>query len=443
MLLVASYYFYMCWEPIYLILILITTLINYYCGIKISETESPSRRKYYLSLAVASTLGILFFYKYFNFFNENFRHIFSHYNLFYGVPAFRVLLPIGISFYIFQALSYSIDVYRKDKEPEKHLGIFALYVSFFPQLVAGPIERSTHLLPQFYRENDFDYQRVSDGINLILWGYFKKLVIADRLSIYVAAAYNNQMSHSGLTLFVATLFFSVQIYCDFSGYSDIAIGCAKIMGYDLMENFRRPYLSASVREFWRRWHISLSSWFKDYLYIPLGGNRVIMWRWHYNIFVVFLLSGLWHGANWTFVIWGALHGFYLIFSLWSKDYREKIAAYINLTQRPVLHRNLKIVTTFSLLIFSWIFFRANSINDAFDIINKILTFRGPLFMASNLVSSAFAFCFLMVVELKQEFFPGRLLLLNHSNEVIRDFSCAVLVIIILLLGVLYQFAFNK
>ena len=246
---------------------------------------------------------------------KNIQILFNHYNIFYEVPFFNVLLPVGISFYTFQTLSYTIDVYNNKTPAQKHLGVFAVYVSFFPQLVAGPIERSNHLLPQFFKEHKFSYDRVKSGLQKMLWGFFKKLVIANNLAILVNGVYNNVDNYTGAALLVATIFFTFQIYCDFSGYSDIAIGTARVMGFELRENFKRPYFSKSIQEFWQRWHITLSSWFKDYLYIPLGGNRVVKWKWYYNIIITFLLSGLWHGAEWTFIIWGALHGTYLVFSI--------------------------------------------------------------------------------------------------------------------------------
>lgn len=252
-----------------------------------------------------------------------------------------MLLPVGISFYTFQSLSYSIDVYRGEKEPERNFGKFALYVAFFPQLVAGPIERSTNLLPQFDRRISFDYDRFVSGLRLMLWGFFKKIVIADRLAIYVNEVYNSPAEFQGLTLILATYFFAFQIYCDFSGYSDIAIGAARIMGYDLMINFRQPYFSQSIAEFWKRWHISLSTWFKDYLYIPLGGNRVAKNRWYFNLMAVFLISGLWHGANWTFVLWGFLHGFYLVFSIWTQNIRDTISHAFRVDRFPALQRFFK------------------------------------------------------------------------------------------------------
>ena len=287
------------------------------------------------------------------------------------MPTFDVLLPVGISFYTFQTLSYSIDVYRGRKTPETHLGIFALYVAFFPQLVAGPIERSHRLLHQFYQQHNFDHRRVSDGLKLMAWGLFKKVVIADRLAIVVNNVYNDPTAYAGIPLLVATYFFAFQIYCDFSGYSDIAIGAAQIMGIDLMQNFKQPYFSRSIPEFWRRWHISLSSWFKDYLYIPLGGNRLSQPRVYLNLMLVFVISGLWHGANWTFLIWGALHGSYILVTLWTTDLRRKAEALLGLTRRPVLLAGLQVFITFHLVTFAWIFFRANSLSDALYIMTHL------------------------------------------------------------------------
>lgn len=322
LLLLASYYFYAAWRPEYLLLIIASTLVDYLCALRMGRLESRRRRKKYLVLSLGSNLGLLFGFKYLTFFNESTRAVFDQLNIFYGVPTFEILLPVGISFYTFQTLSYTIDVYRGARPPERHLGIFALYVSFFPQLVAGPIERSTRLLPQFFQHHGFDAGRVQSGLRLILWGFFKKIVIADRLAVYVNAVYANPSAYDGPSLLLATYFFAFQIYCDFSAYSDIAIGSARVMGFELMQNFRRPYFARSIQEFWQRWHISLSTWFRDYVYLPLGGNRVPTWRWYTNLLLVFLVSGLWHGANWTFVVWGALHGTYLVFAIATRDRRD-------------------------------------------------------------------------------------------------------------------------
>ena len=288
LLLAASYYFYMCWKVDYIILIIASTVIDYICSNKMSKLNNQKSKKPWLIASIISNLSILFGFKYFNFFSENIQLIFNNYNIFYEMPFFNVLLPVGISFYTFQTLSYTIDVYNNKTPAQKHLGVFAVYVSFFPQLVAGPIERSNHLLPQFFKEYDFSYARVKSGLEKMLWGFFKKIVIADNLAILVDGIYNNVDSYSGIALIIATIFFTFQIYCDFSGYSDIAIGTAKVMGFELRENFKRPYFSKSIREFWQRWHITLSTWFRDYVYISLGGNKVIKWRWHYNILITFL-----------------------------------------------------------------------------------------------------------------------------------------------------------
>ncbi len=322
-LLFASYFFYMSWEPGYAILIFITTVIVYTTGIAMHGKSKAVKRRL-VALSIVSNLGILFTFKYFNFFSSNFNNLFSFMDLNLTFPYLKFLLPVGISFYTLQALSYTIDLYRGDREPERHFGIFALYVSFFPQLVAGPIERSTRLMPQFHEKFDFDYNRVVDGLKIMAWGFFKKLVVADRLAQYVDIVYNNPQAHEGGVLVIATYFFIFQVYCDFSAYSDIAIGAAQVMGYRLMDNFKRPYHSKSIAELWQRWHISLTSWFRDYVYIPLGGNRVSELRWNINILIVFVLSGLWHGAEWTFVVWASLNGIFTIIGFYTAKNRKAL-----------------------------------------------------------------------------------------------------------------------
>ena len=370
LLLIASYYFYMCWKVDYIILIMISTLIDYVCSNKMSKINEKPKRKKWLLISIFSNLGILFGFKYFNFFSQNIQTLFDNYNIFFEMPFFNVLLPVGISFYTFQTLSYTIDVYNNKTTAQKHLGVFAVYVSFFPQLVAGPIERSNHLLPQFFKKHDFNYLRVKAGFQKMLWGFFKKIVIADNLAILVDGVYNNVDNYSGLTLIVATIFFTFQIYCDFSGYSDIAIGTAKVMGFELRENFKRPYFSKSIREFWQRWHITLSTWFRDYVYIPLGGNRTVKWKWYYNLIITFLVSGLWHGANWTFVIWGALHGSFLIFAIIFAQPKEKINQFIK-NRNIFLNKIFDVSITFILVAFAWIFFRSNNINDAIYVVSNL------------------------------------------------------------------------
>ena len=304
-LLVASYYFYMNWKPVYAILILTSTILTYTCGLLVEKNENNQRvKKAYLIISIVLNFTILFFFKYFNFLGDSITALFSFLGIGWKVPNLDVLLPVGISFYTFQAVGYSIDVYRGTIRAEKNFITYALFVSFFPQLVAGPIERAKNLLPQFHEKHSFNSENVIEGFKLMIWGFFMKLCVADVLSEYVDAVYNNVSYHNGVSILLATFFFAVQIYCDFAGYSNIAIGAARIMGYRLMINFKQPYFSLNIKEFWRRWHISLSSWFMDYLYIPLGGNRVAYPRYLFNLAVTFLVSGIWHGAAWTFVIWG-------------------------------------------------------------------------------------------------------------------------------------------
>jgi len=379
LLLVASYYFYFCWKAEYLLIIFLSTTISYSAGIFIERTATPSRRKNILILVLCYHIGTLFIFKYLGFFSHQLRSLFSTFNLLDEIPTFNLLQPIGISFYTFKSISYCIDVYRGHQKAEHHLGRVALYVAFFPQLLAGPIERATRLLSQFQKKFNFDYQRVTEGLKRMLWGFFQKMVIADNLAILVDSVYNHPENHQGASLLVATLFYSFQIYCDFSGYSDIAIGAAQVMGYQTMENFNRPYFSTSVGEFWRRWHISLSSWLRDYLYIPLGGSRVPLPRWYLNLLIVFLLCGLWHGANWTFVLWGGIHGLYLILSSATQRIRNSISQTLGVKEISKPHRFFKTGMTFLMISFAWIFFRANSLRDAFYIIQHLFTGWGNLF----------------------------------------------------------------
>ncbi len=382
LLLVASYYFYMSWKLEYIILIVISTLIDYFAAGRMAGIEDKKKRRPYLYLSMLTNLGILFGFKYFNFFQENWNPIMDKIGLFAHLPELQVLLPVGISFYTFQTMSYTIDVYQGKMKPERHLGIFAVYVSFFPQLVAGPIERAPHLLPQFRQAFSFDYARVREGMMLMLWGFFKKLIIADRVAEYVNGIYEAPQLSEGLTNLVATYLFAFQIYCDFSGYSDIAIGTSLIMGYRLMKNFNRPYFADSIQAFWKRWHISLSTWFRDYLYIPLGGNRTVKWRWWYNLFITFLISGLWHGAAWTFVIWGAIHGGLLVIGVWTNSWREGFMRMIGLARAPALRRVVEVFIVFHLVIVAWVFFRAESLADALTVCKSFAHIRpaniGPL-----------------------------------------------------------------
>lgn len=363
LLLGASSYFYMAFVPIYILILAFTIIIDYTAAILIERAEG-ARKRIYLYLSLVANLGILAVFKYFNFFNDNLSALASFFDLHYPLHHLAILLPIGLSFHTFQSLSYTVEVYRGNQRTERHLGIFALYVMFYPQLVAGPIERPQNLLRQFREEHRFDLQRTKSGLKRMVWGFFKKVVIADGLAVCVDQVYTDPLSFYGISLILATVCFTFQIYCDFSGYSDIAIGAAQIMGFKLMENFRQPYLARSIADFWRRWHISLSTWFKDYLYIPLGGNRAGVARHFFNLMVTFLLSGFWHGASWTFIVWGGLHGFYMVLFSGLERLKERTAVLARLDTSTVFFRGLQMVVVFVLVSFAWIFFRAASLQDA-------------------------------------------------------------------------------
>jgi len=382
LLLFASCYFYMVFKPVYILILFFTIVIDYFAGIYISKAEGKSRRNLLL-ISLVANLGVLAVFKYYNFFNDSLGQILNVFGSQNPIPALDILLPIGLSFHTFQAMSYTIEVYRGNQQPERHFGIYALYVMFYPQLLAGPIERPQNMIPQFRQKFDFDYDRVVSGLRLMAWGMFKKIVIADRLAVYVNQVYGNSQDYTGVPLILATVFFAFQIYCDFSGYSDIALGSARVMGFDLMKNFNLPYFSRSVSEFWQRWHISLSSWFRDYVYIPLGGNRVGKEKMYFNLFLVFLLSGFWHGADWKFVVWGALHGFFLVagillFPLFSNRFSN--SKWVS---------GLRMAWTFCHVSFAWIFFRAHSLDHAFEIISHSgqdlgKSIRGIISNAGNL-----------------------------------------------------------
>lgn len=353
LLLVSSYYFYMSWNAKYVLLILATTMISYLCAVFLEKAENDRQKKICLGIAVGISIFILFLFKYFNFFLNSICLFLQKVSLPIHPLTVKLMLPVGISFYTFQSIGYIIDVYRGDVKAEKHFGQFATYISFFPQLVAGPIERTSNLLPQIKGEHKFNYDKITYGLKIMAWGFYKKIVLADTLALYVDKVYGDITSYKGMTLLLATLFFSIQIYCDFSGYSDIAIGTAKMLDIDLMENFKCPYLSASVKEFWNRWHISLSSWFRDYIYIPLGGNRCSKLKHYRNLFITFLLSGLWHGANWTFIIWGGVHGAAQIVNSNIKTKRMNGIKWL-----------FAVIATFIFCSLAWIFFRANSVGEA-------------------------------------------------------------------------------
>ncbi|MBI3272797.1 MAG: MBOAT family protein [Planctomycetes bacterium] len=371
LLLAASWYFYAAWEPAYLLLLVLSTWVDWRVGLSIERTEAPARRRAFLLLSLVSNLGLLFFFKYYNFANDSLRAVLEHFSLPDPLPRSDFLLPVGISFYIFQSLSYTIDVYRGALPAEPRFHTFALYVAFFPQLVAGPIERATNLLPQFAETHEFEYARAASGLRLMAWGLFKKVVIADRLALFVNPVYDDPGAWPGLTLVLATLFFGFQIYCDFSGYSDMAVGAARVMGFRIMENFRRPYFAASVADFWRRWHISLSTWFRDYLFLPLGGSRVPSGRRYANLLAVFVVSGLWHGAKWTFLAWGAIHGLCLVGLLATQAVRARVAAALGLGRLPRLALGLSVACTYGVVNLAWVFFRADTLSDALRVLGGL------------------------------------------------------------------------
>lgn len=433
LLLVASYFFYMNWQPTYAILIFFSTIVTYLCAYKVEKTEKKSHKKKYLIASLIINLSILFLFKYYNFFNTSVFGLLQELGIRVQLPNFKYLLPVGISFYTFQAVGYTIDVYRGDIKHEKHFGVYALFVSFFPQLVAGPIERAKNLLPQFKTFKKFDYEKAVVGVKLMVWGFFMKLVVADRLAIYVNSVYGNVEYHSSISLLTATIFFAVQIYCDFAGYSNIAIGCAKVMGFDLMTNFRRPYFAQSCAEFWQRWHISLSTWFRDYVYIPLGGNQVSRNRNYINILITFVVSGLWHGANWTFVIWGALNGFYqIVFKIFGFNPGKKGSK-----ERRTFRYLSNIFLTFVLICFSWIFFRADSFSHAFEIIKRIVSEPGPIFIGDNssFVYGIFGILLLFLKDCFDEFLPEKKIFFSSSYRSVRTLSYAVVVVLIMMIGV--------
>ena len=371
LLLLASCFFYMFFKPEYILILAFTIVIDYYAGILLENEPDKKKRKKFLVLSLIANIGVLAVFKYYNFINGNITGLATLMGMKNHIPCLNMLLPIGLSFHTFQAMSYTIEVYRGNQKAERHFGIYSLYVMFYPQLVAGPIERPQNVIHQFYVKQKFDYNNAVHGLNLIAYGLFKKVVVADRLSEYVNGVYSNVAGANTVSTLLAVCFFSIQIYCDFSGYSDIARGTARFMGFDLMINFNRPYLATNISEFWSRWHISLSSWFRDYLYIPLGGNRSGKWQWYRNLFVVFLVSGLWHGANWTFIVWGALHGFYTLFGLLTKDTRMAMARRTGITRIPALYTFINRTVVFIIVTFAWIFFRAENFHKARAVIAKL------------------------------------------------------------------------
>ncbi|MBE6610230.1 MAG: MBOAT family protein [Ruminococcaceae bacterium] len=378
MLLIFSYIFYLSWQADLIYLIMFTTVVSYICARKIETAFTKRQKKFYLLIALIASLGVLFFFKYFNFISENVTGLLNAIGLGVGDFTLNLILPVGISFYTFQTLSYVIDVYRGEIKAEKHFGYYALYVSFFPQLVAGPIERPENLLPQFKTKNPFTAYDAAAGLKMMAVGFFKKIAVADQISKYVDAVYNNPDTINGnlvngFTVALATVLFAVQIYCDFSGYTDIAIGCARVMGIKLMQNFNNPYTATNIKDFWRRWHISLTSWFTDYVYIPLGGSRCSKAKYYRNIFVVFLISGIWHGAAWTYILWGVIHGIYQIVGNLTKDYRSRFWQKMKVNENGIVMQWARRVGTFVLVCIAWMMFRANSLTDFWTLFKMLFT----------------------------------------------------------------------
>ncbi len=400
LLLVASYFFYGSWDYRFLFLLIFSTFLDYFTGIKMHDAKTRRTKKFWLWLSISVNLGFLGIFKYYNFFAESFEWSLRKAGMTPDFWTLKVILPVGISFYTFHGLSYVLDIYNDRIKPVKNFIEYAVFVSFFPLLVAGPIERATHLLPQVQKKREFNYSKAIDGLRQILWGVFKKLVVADNCAQYSNMIFNNSAHYSGSTLVMGAIFFSFQIYCDFSGYSDIALGTARLLGIELLRNFAFPYFSRDIAEFWRRWHISLTTWFRDYLYIPLGGSRGGTWKKVRNIFIIFLVSGFWHGANWTFILWGALNAIYFLPLLLLKRNRTNLETVAQGKYLPSLKELINMVVTFSLTVFAWIFFRAESVGHALKYIAKI--FSVSLFtypeLKKDVLSTVILICFFLCIE---------------------------------------------
>jgi alginate O-acetyltransferase complex protein AlgI len=434
-LLLASYFFYGWWDWRFLALILFSSSVDFVIGNLIHESAEQKRRKRLLALSVCVNLGMLFFFKYYNFFLDSLVESFTFLGQPINIDRLDIILPIGISFYTFQTLSYTIDIYRSRLTPSKDIFVFFTFVSFFPQLVAGPIERATNLLPQFYKERVFSVTEVKEGLRQILWGLFKKIVIADNCAIFVDTIFDAPESFTGSKLLLGAIFFSFQIYGDFSGYSDIAIGTARILGFNLMQNFANPYFSRDVAEFWRRWHISLSTWFRDYLYIPLGGSRGSNWLIIRNTFIIFLVSGLWHGANWTFVIWGLAHTLLFLPLIVSKNNRKHLGPIDEGKWFPSFKNLIRIVFNFLLVSMAWVFFRAESLGSALDYFSVMFSpslFSMPMVsMNQGMLLGGIAFLLLMEWGSRTAPFPLDKMEENYS-QVMRWAIYALLVWAIIL-----------
>ena len=427
LLLVASYYFYMNWEPAYALLLLTSTVVTYLAALGIENFSESRKKKWCLIGSLILNLAILFLFKYFNFLGSNMEAALQASGLAIEIPKFSLLLPVGISFYTFKALGYTIDVYRGTVKAERDFIDYALFVSFFPALAAGPIDRAGNLLPQLKKAHRFDYEDIMEGAKLMVWGYFLKLVLADRCAIYVDTIFNNIDHHNGGSYLLASLLFTFQIYGDFAGYSLIAIGAARTMGFRLMENFRRPYFACSVGEFWLRWHISLSTWFRDYVYIPLGGNRVGRARQYFNLLVTFIVSGIWHGANWTFICWGGLHGVLLCIEKALGIGRKKYSGIRRLCHWAV---------TFVMVSLAWVLFRADSLHNAVTVITGIFTSPGvPHADMKTFMALALVFPILILKEIANEY-QWNIHVSGSRHWIVRHVYIAAMIALIILLGIL-------
>lgn len=430
LLLLASYIFYGWWDWRFLSLIIASTFLDYFIAIQLGKTSISKKRKLLLGISLVGNLGMLGFFKYYNFFVASWIEAWSSVGITMEASTLNIILPVGISFYTFQTLSYTIDVYRKEMEPTKSFIDFAAFVTFFPQLVAGPIERASHLLPQFYKNRTFDYQNAVDGVKLIIWGMFKKVVVADNCAFFVNKIFENPEGYSSGELFVGMVFFAFQIYGDFSGYSDIAIGLSKLFGFDLMVNFKFPYFSRDIAEFWRRWHISLSTWFRDYIYIPLGGSKGSQWFQIRNVMIIFLVSGFWHGANWTYVVWGLFHALMflplLLFNINRSHLITKSYGWLDFA---------KIGVTFLVICIGWVFFRADSISDAFQYLTHLFELKSlglSLFYKTNANLMIFGLSVLAVGILSMQ----ELVWVIKKRELpkISAFGALLLVLLIFFMG---------
>lgn len=405
-LVVASYVFYGWWDYRFLALIIFSSLVDYTIGLKLEKEKKQAHRKVLLWSSIFVNLGFLGFFKYYNFFVDNFVSAFSLFGQNIQPNTLNIILPVGISFYTFQTLSYTIDVYKQRLKPTKDLVSFLAFVSFFPQLVAGPIERATNLLPQFYKKREFHYSNAVNGCKQILWGLFKKVVIADSCAEYANEIFNNSGDYSGSTLFLGAIFFTFQIYGDFSGYSDIAIGTARLFGFNLKQNFAFPYFSRDIAEFWRRWHISLSTWFRDYLYIPIGGSRGSLWHKIRNTFIIFIVSGFWHGANWTFIVWGFLNALYFLPLLLSKRNRNHLNVVAQNHLLPSFKEFLSMLFTFLLTVVAWVFFRAETITHAFSYLEDMFSsalFSLPIIRPTDIMILVVVFMVLEWIGRRQQY----------------------------------------